>query len=78
MKIDESVYVWTKLYRTDAPLQQVTWIVGKVGGATKIADIVAEGTSLRIRQRDDCVSFLAHNTFQALIEMLRRAIDVIA
>ncbi|MBV8702617.1 MAG: ABC transporter substrate-binding protein [Acetobacteraceae bacterium] len=53
---------------------QVDWVVKEVNGSPKIVDVVAEGTSLRVTQRDDYASFLVqHNdSVQALIDALQR------
>lgn len=52
----------------------VDWVVKDVGGGLKIADVIAEGTSLRLTQRADYTSFLTqhNNSVQALLEALRR------
>ena len=54
----------------------VEWVVQNVGGQPKIVDLLAEGTSLRLTQRDDYGSFIAqHNeSVQALIEALHRQV----
>ena len=39
----------------------VQWIVNMSGGAPKIVDVVAEGTSLRLTQRSDYASFLSQH-----------------
>ncbi len=49
----------------------VEWLVGDVGGAPRIIDVIAEGTSLRITQRSDYDSFITHNSVQALIQALQ-------
>jgi phospholipid transport system substrate-binding protein len=74
---DSEVKVLTTVFRPDYPMQ-VTWVVGSIGGATKIVDILAAGVSMRITQRDDCNSMLAHsnNSIQALIETLQRQTGV--
>jgi phospholipid transport system substrate-binding protein len=63
----------TVLRPGDAP-RQVVWMVAWIAGAPKIVDIIAEGTSMRITQRDDCAGFLQQNnhSIPALIETLRR------
>ena len=47
-----------------------------MGGGPKIVDVVAEGTSLRLTQRDDYASYLARNndSVQALIDALKRQV----
>jgi phospholipid transport system substrate-binding protein len=55
---------------------QVDWVVKTVGGNQKIVDVIAEGTSLRLTQRDDYGSFISqHNqSVQALIDALRKQV----
>ena len=50
------------------------WLVSVDGGGPKIIDVIAEGTSLRLTQRSDYSSYLAHNnnSVQALIDALRQ------
>lgn len=78
LRIDDSVEVWTTVFRPNVPLQQVSWVIGAVRGAIKIVDIMAEGASLRIVQRDNCVSFLTqnNNNIQALLEALRHEAEL--
>jgi phospholipid transport system substrate-binding protein len=66
--------VQTTLLRPNAAPTQVEWLIADVGGAMKIEDMVAEGTSLRVTQRSDYASFLQHNggNVQALIDAMRR------
>ena len=51
---------------------KVDWVVTSSGGAPKIIDVVAEGTSLRLTQRSDYAAFLSrnNNNVGALIEAL--------
>lgn len=53
---------------------RVDWLVSLSSGAPKITDVIAEGTSLRLTQRDDYSAFLArnNNSVQALIDAMRR------
>ena len=53
---------------------RVDWLVSSASGAPKIIDVIAEGTSLRLTQRDDYSAFLARNgnNLQALIDAMRR------
>jgi phospholipid transport system substrate-binding protein len=57
----------------DNPPANVTWVVADESGTPKIVDVIAEGTSLRLTQRSDYASFLAHNggNIDALIDALR-------
>jgi phospholipid transport system substrate-binding protein len=76
IQLEERVQVWTTVNRANAPPTQVAWIVEPSAGTPKIGDIIAQGASLRITERDDCTSFLSHNNYsiQALIETLRRQV----
>ncbi len=53
---------------------KVEWLVSEASGSPKIIDVIAEGTSLRLTQRSDYSSYLAHNNnnVQALIDALRQ------
>lgn len=55
----------------------VEWVVQNVGGSPKIIDLLAEGTSLRLTQRDDYASFISQHggSLQALIEALHRQVS---
>lgn len=55
----------------------VEWVVNDVGGSPKIVDVKAEGTSLRITQRNDYASFIVHHhdSVQALVDALRRQVS---
>jgi phospholipid transport system substrate-binding protein len=76
---DDAIHVTTTVFRPDYSLQ-VTWVVGAIGGTAKILDIVAGGFSMRLSQRDACVSLLRNdnNSIQALIETLRRQAAVVS
>lgn len=69
-----SVAVQTVITRPNRPSTDVVWVIASVGGSPKIEDVVAEGTSLRVTQRSDYVSYLRHNgdSVQALINALRQ------
>ena len=71
---DDTVRVRTTVLRAGDPPREVSWAVGMVGGRPKIVDIMAEGASLRITEREDVASFMAHNnhSIAALIDDLRR------
>jgi phospholipid transport system substrate-binding protein len=68
------VEVWTTVFRLGGAPRQVEWVVEDSAGVLKVTDILAEGASMRIAERDDCATFLATNNYRipALIEMLRR------
>jgi phospholipid transport system substrate-binding protein len=79
MQADNAVHVTTTVFRPDYSFQ-VTWVVGAIGSATKILDIVAGGLSMRVSRRDTCVSLLRHdnNSVQALIETLRQQAAIVS
>lgn len=68
------VAVGTVVTRPGNEPSRVDWLVAMASGAPKIIDIIAEGTSLRLTQRDDYSAFLSrnNNNVQALIDAMRR------
>jgi len=66
--------VQTVILRPNNPPTNVQWVVADTGGSAKIEDVIAEGTSLRVTQQSDYISYLQHNgnSVQALINALRR------
>ena len=71
---DEGVIVSTTITRPNNPPTAVDWLISTETGSPKIADMIAEGTSLRLTQRSDYASYLSHNNndVQALIDAMRR------
>ena len=69
----EGVVVATTVTRPGQAPAEVDWLVKQIGGAPKIVDVVAEGTSLRLTQRSDYASYISrHNdSVPALITALR-------
>ncbi len=57
----DGIYVPTVVERSGNKPVNITWMVVTDGPAMRIADVVAEGMSLRMTQRSDYASFLAHN-----------------
>ena len=74
MPRDEEVEVWTTVFTPGSAPHAVGWLVGMVDGTTRIVDIIGEGTSLRINQRNQVAHFLADHdqSIDALIEALRQ------
>lgn len=72
----EGVQVATVVTRPNNPPANVIWVVRDEGGAPKVVDVVAEGTSLRVTQRDDYASYISRNndSVQALIDALKRQV----
>lgn len=73
---DEEEVVSTVVERPNNPPTNVDWIISNPGSAPKIVDVVAEGTSLRLTQRSDYASFLAHNnnSVDALISAMHQQV----
>ena len=65
--------VMTTVLRPNNPPADVDWIIANPGTEPKIVDVVAEGTSLRLTQRQDYASFLTRNgeNIDALISAMR-------
>ena len=58
----DGIYVPTTVKRGDNPPNKVTWLVIRSDdGGFRIADVTAEGVSLRLTQRNDYASFLSRN-----------------
>ncbi len=73
---ENEVAVASIVTRPNNAPNKVDWVVSTEGGALKIVDVVAEGTSLRLTQRSDYSSFLQQNNgnVQALIDALKRQV----
>jgi phospholipid transport system substrate-binding protein len=73
---DDNIVVSTVVERPNHPPSNVDWIVRDSAGALKIIDIVAEGTSMRLTQRQDYASYLAHNDnkIEALLKALEQTV----
>ena len=71
---DSDVLVGTIIQRPNQQPNTVQWVVDSIGGQPKIVDIVAEGTSLRLTQREDYASYLSrnNNNIDALIAAVRQ------
>ena len=74
---DDGVVVSTTIQRPNNAPNSVDFIISMASGSPKIVDLVAEGTSLRLTQRDDYTSYLSHNNnnVQALIDALKRQVS---
>ncbi len=73
---EEGVMVATTVTRPQNAPAEVDWLVRAVGGAPRIIDVVAEGTSLRVTQRSDYASFLSRHddSVAALITALKQQV----
>lgn len=69
----EGIIVPTTVERPNNRPVNVAWLVTSENGAPRIADVVAEGMSLRLAQRSDYTSFLSRNggDIEALLRALR-------
>ena len=74
---DEEAVVSTTVVRPNNPPTAVDWIIANPSGAPKIIDVVAEGTSLRLTQRQDYGSYLQHNNgnVDALIAAMKNQVS---
>lgn len=58
---DVGVVVDTAVTVPGKPETTVQWVVGMIGGEPKIIDIIAEGTSLRITERNDYAGVISQH-----------------
>jgi phospholipid transport system substrate-binding protein len=73
---DENAVVSTVVERPNNAPTNVDWVVSNPGSDPKIIDVIAEGTSLRLTQRQDYASYLSHNNdnIDALINAMRQQV----
>ena len=66
--------VGTLINRPNAPAANVKWVVDSSSGAPKVVDVIAEGTSMRLTQRNDYASYFSQhgNNIDALIAALKK------
>ena len=74
---DEDTVVSTTVMRPNNPPTAVDWIIANPSTDPKIIDVVAEGTSLRLTQRQDYASYLTHNNnnVDALIAAMKTQVS---
>ncbi|MGD0105270.1 MAG: ABC transporter substrate-binding protein [Rhodopila sp.] len=74
---DAEAVVSTTVVRPNNPPTAVDWIIANPSTDPKIIDVVAEGTSLRLTQRQDYASYLSHNNnnVDALIAAMKNQIS---
>jgi phospholipid transport system substrate-binding protein len=74
---DEDAVVSTTVIRPNNGPTAVDWIISDPAGSPKIIDVVAEGTSLRLTQRQDYASYLSHNngSVDALIAAMKTQVS---
>lgn len=72
----EGINVPTVVERSGNKPVSITWLVTTEGGGMHIADVIAEGMSLRVTQRSDYASFMArnHGDVGALIAAMKRQV----
>jgi len=73
---DDNAVVSTVVERPNNPPTNVDWIIANPAAAPKIIDVVAEGTSLRLTQRQDYAAYLSrnNNSIDALINAMRQQV----
>jgi phospholipid transport system substrate-binding protein len=71
---DEDAVVTTVVQRPNNPPTNVDWVVEKPTASPRIIDVVAEGTSLRLTQRQDYAAYLTrnNNNVDALINAMQQ------
>jgi len=71
---DDQATVSSTVERPNNPPTEVKWIVSLSSGGPKVVDVVAEGTSMRLTQREDYASYLLHNgsNVQKLIAAMKQ------
>jgi len=74
---DEEAVVSTTVERPNNAPTAVDWIIANPSADPKIIDVVAEGTSLRLTQRQDYGSYLTHNNndINALIAAMKNQLS---
>jgi len=58
---EDDAIVTTVVERPNNPPTTVEWVIGQPASAPRIVDVLAEGTSLRLTQRQDYAAFLSRN-----------------
>eukprot|EP01037_Dinobryon_pediforme_P002660 gene2660-2699_t len=74
---EDGVAVTTTVTRPNSAPNRVDWLISTETGAPKIVDVIAEGTSLRLTQRNDYAAFLSrnNNSVPALISALKQQVQ---
>jgi phospholipid transport system substrate-binding protein len=67
----------TTINRPGQPPTNVQWVIGQVGGSPKVQDVIGEGVSLSITQRQDYSSYLQrnNNNIDALLAAMQRQVS---
>ena len=71
---EDGVAVTTSVTRPNSTPNRVDWLVSSESGSPRIIDVIAEGTSLRLTQRNDYAAYLSRNNndIQALLNALKQ------
>ena len=71
---DDDAIVTTVVERPNNPPTAVDWVIGQAASAARIVDVLAEGTSLRLTQRQDYSSYMSqhNNDLDALIAAMKQ------
>jgi phospholipid transport system substrate-binding protein len=74
---DVGELVSTTIERPNNPPVNVQWVVANASTDPKVVDVIAEGTSLRITQRDDYASFLTQHadSIDGLLDAIRHQLS---
>lgn len=69
IQLDDAIEVWTSIIIPESAPRGVGWVVGSTAEGLRIIDVVAEGASLRINQRDNVATLVAQhqNSIDAMI-----------
>ena len=73
----DGVYVPTVVESAGNKPVNITWLVEVNGSSMQIADVMAEGMSLRVTERNDFGSFLSHHggNIETLLAVLRKRFE---
>jgi phospholipid transport system substrate-binding protein len=79
-RTEDGVLVNTVIVRPNAAPFSLDWRVGEVGGQSKVVDVIAEGTSLRLTQRSEYSSVIQNHGGQvaALLTAMRNQLQQLA
>lgn len=71
---EDTEIVSTTVERPNNPPNNVDWVLSRASGGPRVVDVIAEGTSLRLTQRQDYAAYLSrnNNNVQALIDAMRQ------
>ncbi|WP_235951922.1 MlaC/ttg2D family ABC transporter substrate-binding protein [Falsiroseomonas algicola] len=79
-RTEEDVLVNTVVERPGSPAFGLDWRVAEVGGAPRVVDVIAEGTSLRLTTRSEYSSVISRNggNVASLLTAMRQQIQQLA